>query len=250
MSRQTLANILSDEIRSSSVPPPQISSVNKPSRTQSIPPSRRNHVRSASGSLNQLSRDSTGANPLDLMDFLQRSESSVVKTRSGSVLSRGFILKTDHYPSGVYSFLFVDIVSDITCRSCSWSWPQCSWCTKLQVPSARRSQCLRGRATSYSRTSGHSFYLTLQTQYFQSISCCMVLYSRRAYWYVCCISPPKKPHNFFKIYSVRTYIDFIQFSLTQFIFLVVHLSYVTRLNHDLLFRFLIVPKILKQSKIG
>lgn len=119
MSRQTLANILSEEIRSSSVPPPRISSVNKASRTQSIPPSRRNHVRSASGSSNQLSRDSTGANPLDLMDFLQRSESSVVKTRSGSVLSRGFILKTDHYPSGVYSYLLADIVSDITCRSCS-----------------------------------------------------------------------------------------------------------------------------------
>ena len=119
MSQSTLAGILSDEIRSSSVPPSRISSVNKASRTQSIPPSRRTHVRSASESLNQLSKDSTGANPLDLMDFLQHSESSVVKTRSGSVLSRGFILKTDHYPSGVCLFLFVDIVSDITCRSCS-----------------------------------------------------------------------------------------------------------------------------------
>ncbi|KII85117.1 hypothetical protein PLICRDRAFT_45241 [Plicaturopsis crispa FD-325 SS-3] len=38
--------------------------------------------------------------PLDLMPLLQRSEPSVVKTRTGSVLSRGFILKTDHYPSG------------------------------------------------------------------------------------------------------------------------------------------------------
>ncbi len=37
---------------------------------------------------------------LDLVGHLQRSESSVVKTRSGSVLTRGFILKTDHYPSG------------------------------------------------------------------------------------------------------------------------------------------------------
>ncbi|KXN91655.1 Paladin [Leucoagaricus sp. SymC.cos] len=37
---------------------------------------------------------------LDLMNFLQRSEAATVKTRSGSVLSRGFILKTDHYPSG------------------------------------------------------------------------------------------------------------------------------------------------------
>jgi hypothetical protein len=37
---------------------------------------------------------------LDLVAHLQRSVASVVKTRSGSVLSRGFILKTDHYPSG------------------------------------------------------------------------------------------------------------------------------------------------------
>jgi hypothetical protein len=37
---------------------------------------------------------------MDLMAHLQRSGSSIVKTRTGSVLSRGFILKTDHYPSG------------------------------------------------------------------------------------------------------------------------------------------------------
>ncbi|KAK0205042.1 inositol hexakisphosphate-domain-containing protein [Desarmillaria ectypa] len=37
---------------------------------------------------------------LDLMGSLHQSEPSVVKTRNGSVLSRGFILKTDHYPSG------------------------------------------------------------------------------------------------------------------------------------------------------
>ncbi|KAF9526356.1 inositol hexakisphosphate-domain-containing protein [Crepidotus variabilis] len=41
-----------------------------------------------------------GATSLDLIDALQRSEASVVKTRSGTVLSRGMILKTDHYPSG------------------------------------------------------------------------------------------------------------------------------------------------------
>ena len=37
---------------------------------------------------------------LDIMPALQRSVPSVVKSRNGSVLSRGFILKTDHYPSG------------------------------------------------------------------------------------------------------------------------------------------------------
>lgn len=41
-----------------------------------------------------------GSAPLDIMPQLQRSGPSVVKTRTGSVLSRGFILKTDHYPSG------------------------------------------------------------------------------------------------------------------------------------------------------
>ncbi|KZT01378.1 uncharacterized protein LAESUDRAFT_731226 [Laetiporus sulphureus 93-53] len=41
-----------------------------------------------------------GAAPLDIMPQLQRSGPSIVKTRTGSVLSRGFILKTDHYPSG------------------------------------------------------------------------------------------------------------------------------------------------------
>ncbi|EIM91392.1 uncharacterized protein STEHIDRAFT_153038 [Stereum hirsutum FP-91666 SS1] len=34
------------------------------------------------------------------MPQLGRAEPSIVKTRTGSVLSRGFILKTDHYPSG------------------------------------------------------------------------------------------------------------------------------------------------------
>ncbi|KAE9405167.1 hypothetical protein BT96DRAFT_916343 [Gymnopus androsaceus JB14] len=46
------------------------------------------------------SRSSTPGNSLDLMGHLQRSGPSVVKTRTGSVLSRGFILKTDFYPSG------------------------------------------------------------------------------------------------------------------------------------------------------
>ena len=42
---------------------------------------------------------------LDLTTHLQRSGPSLVKTRIGSVLSRGFILKTDHYPSGSYARL-------------------------------------------------------------------------------------------------------------------------------------------------
>ncbi|KAI0255159.1 inositol hexakisphosphate-domain-containing protein [Lactifluus subvellereus] len=45
-------------------------------------------------------RDDTPVSPPDPMSHLHRSAPSIVKTRSGSVLSRGFILKTDYYPSG------------------------------------------------------------------------------------------------------------------------------------------------------
>ncbi|KAI9439769.1 inositol hexakisphosphate-domain-containing protein [Lactarius indigo] len=44
--------------------------------------------------------DGSPASPPDLMSVLQKSAPAVVKTRTGSVLSRGFILKTDFYPSG------------------------------------------------------------------------------------------------------------------------------------------------------
>ncbi|KAG6837385.1 hypothetical protein H0H93_010544 [Arthromyces matolae] len=46
------------------------------------------------------SKESLVHQPSDITGFLQRSEPLVVKSRTGSVLSRGFILKTDHYPSG------------------------------------------------------------------------------------------------------------------------------------------------------
>lgn len=49
------------------------------------------------------SGSASGAAVMNNMALLVRAAPSVVKTRSGSVLSRGFILKTDHYPSGVLS---------------------------------------------------------------------------------------------------------------------------------------------------
>lgn len=55
-------------------------------------------ARVSEGSLASPAND--GVRPLDLMVSLKRAEPSVVKTRTGSVLSRGFILKTDYYPSG------------------------------------------------------------------------------------------------------------------------------------------------------
>jgi hypothetical protein len=45
-------------------------------------------------------RESILAAHLDITPSLQKAVHSVVKARNGSVLSRGFILKTDHYPSG------------------------------------------------------------------------------------------------------------------------------------------------------
>lgn len=45
-------------------------------------------------------RESILAAHLDITPSLQKAIHSVVKARNGSVLSRGSILKTDHYPSG------------------------------------------------------------------------------------------------------------------------------------------------------
>ena len=51
-------------------------------------------------------RESILAAHLDITPSLQKAVHSVVKARTGSVLSRGFILKTDHYPSGESFKLF------------------------------------------------------------------------------------------------------------------------------------------------
>ena len=59
---------------------------------------------SSDSNISMVSKDNLLA--LDLMTHLKRSEPSVVKTRSGSVLSRGFILKTDYYPSGALCLNF------------------------------------------------------------------------------------------------------------------------------------------------
>lgn len=45
-------------------------------------------------------RESILAAHLDITPPLQKAIHSAVKARNGSVLSRGSILKTDHYPSG------------------------------------------------------------------------------------------------------------------------------------------------------
>lgn len=50
----------------------------------------------------RFTKESVTESGLDLTGLLERSGLSVVKTRSGSVLSRGFILKTDYYPSGTH----------------------------------------------------------------------------------------------------------------------------------------------------
>lgn len=51
-------------------------------------------------------RESILAAHLDITPSLQKAVHSVVKARNGSVLSRGSILKTDHYPSGECFKLF------------------------------------------------------------------------------------------------------------------------------------------------
>lgn len=101
-----------------SVPPSLPASKFDPlnNRPSSIPPGALGHHRISSDVLTP-QKGLTGGTSLDLMAHLQQSGPSVVKTRSGSVLSRGFILKTDHYPSGIQ---FVVVISFLTIhRSCS-----------------------------------------------------------------------------------------------------------------------------------
>lgn len=87
-----------DEGRPASAPIPIPRTSRATERSSSIPPGPRARSRiSHDGS----TKDSTPDLTLDLTGLLQRSEPLVVKTRIGSVLSRGFILKTDHYPSGI-----------------------------------------------------------------------------------------------------------------------------------------------------
>jgi len=75
-----------------------------PARSISVPhvhldkPATSSDATSATDSVASPRKD--GVRPLDLMVSLKRTEPSIVKTRTGSVLSRGFILKTDYYPSG------------------------------------------------------------------------------------------------------------------------------------------------------
>ncbi|KAJ7649811.1 inositol hexakisphosphate-domain-containing protein [Roridomyces roridus] len=87
--------------RPGSVPPSLPTSRSDPlnARPSSIPPGILNHHRISSGDAKDPQKVS-GDTSLDLMAHLQRAGPSVVKSRTGSVLSRGFILKTDHYPSG------------------------------------------------------------------------------------------------------------------------------------------------------
>ncbi|KAF8825263.1 hypothetical protein HHX47_DHR7000589 [Lentinula edodes] len=97
-----LTSALGDHGRSHSVPPlpaPMINPEQDIPRPSSGAP--QNHRRNFNAApLASISRSSTPGNSLDLMSSLQRSGPSIVKTRTGSVLSRGFILKTDFYPSG------------------------------------------------------------------------------------------------------------------------------------------------------
>lgn len=59
------------------------------------------HARSWSDPRSQLlKRKSLPAKQADVLSQLVKTAPGVVKTRQGSVLSRGFILKTDYYPTG------------------------------------------------------------------------------------------------------------------------------------------------------
>ncbi|KAG8890787.1 hypothetical protein FRB98_004832 [Tulasnella sp. 332] len=77
-------------------PPPTASQIARALRSPTTPTG--SHARTTSDPW-ALRKKST-SKPLDVLAQLHKLGPGVVKTRQGSVLSRGFILKTDHYPSG------------------------------------------------------------------------------------------------------------------------------------------------------
>jgi hypothetical protein len=88
-----------DDVRRSSSAPPSKSPLSVP-HWPSVPPLNGRMWSLQHGARSETPLQSKEHTSLDLMAHLQRSGASVVKTRTGSVLSRGFILKTDYYPSG------------------------------------------------------------------------------------------------------------------------------------------------------
>ncbi len=78
--------------------PLPLSSTTLPARTSGSPIPIR-HRPQSSHPLPTTERDDTPISFQDLVPHLHRSAPSIVKTRSGSVLSRGFILKAAHFPS-------------------------------------------------------------------------------------------------------------------------------------------------------
>lgn len=92
---------IGNSTRPASAPPSAVRSASQPA-TSSIAPAIPPRVLSDSNGVPGL-KSLPAAQPLDQMPQLQRSGPSIVKTRTGSVLSRGLILKTDHYPSGITS---------------------------------------------------------------------------------------------------------------------------------------------------
>ena len=99
----SLPSHLQSDARPSSAPPIPARSRTEPDLVSRTPPEPATHlsvqrVLSAAGV--PPTKGQTDLQELDIMPQLLRSGPSVVKTRQGSVLSRGFILKTDYWPSG------------------------------------------------------------------------------------------------------------------------------------------------------
>ena len=53
---------------------------------------------------------------LDATETLLRAMPAVVKARTGSVLARGFVLKTDYYPNGTFLFNQYSHMLTVRCR--------------------------------------------------------------------------------------------------------------------------------------
>lgn len=123
-------NLGDTSARPASAPPLAARSNTQPSTTPpSTVPAVPQRILSDSNGLSG-SKGLPAAQPLDQMPQLQRSGPSIVKTRTGSVLSRGLILKTDHYPSGIFiaqnAVISVSLNADNLSRSCIRLGNKCS----------------------------------------------------------------------------------------------------------------------------
>jgi hypothetical protein len=97
---------------------------------------------------------------------LKKEEQGVVKRRDGGVLARGFILKTDHYPTGEFAYYFPNRAVLMLTSNAAYPFSDKRKSPRPRLSSRRRSQLasttrritqrIRCRSTNFTRPQGYS----------------------------------------------------------------------------------------------